>query len=428
MENTMNIRQTNRLSNATIFFLIVTGLGLIQSTVLGGLNFSIADVSLVALTLVMLMNPVAKLPVIELTFLALVFLSRTVISLVLPNWLAITDPSVLASILKFGLIIVYFVVGYLIGSQIRAVKLLILMFVSANLVIGVVGMMLIFTNSSSLLPGLFTSFRYKGLMNDPNYFSMLQVMCLPFVGLLWAKRPVFKVVATICLVMAAILSGSKSALLVLCLLAIIKAISGTWKMLRRGRWTQLMIVTLTLLIIVVVASLVAPQLTSVVHSLEEVNPSFARISTLFSGDNPLTANGSDRTEAWQNALTITTVTNGLGIGFHDYGVVASQLVGEMVIAHNTVLQLIVEWGIGFTFILICFLGYQLWTGWRSTEPLVKALTSALGICLIYSMSISLNNSRIFWIFLAIWLAQIATTKRINTRRMNNESFSNYGHS
>ncbi|KRO09343.1 O-antigen ligase family protein [Paucilactobacillus hokkaidonensis] len=427
MENSISLTKTNRLPSLQFVLVIITGIGLIQSTVLGGLNFSLADISLVLLALLMLSNADAKLPVVELTFLAVVFLSRTIISLILPSWLSIINPEVFASVLKFGLIIIYFVAGYLIGSRTRAIKLLLKMFVIANLIIGLVGIITICTNTISIVPGLFTSFRYKGLMNDPNYFSMLQIMCLPFIHLFWPHRPVVRGVITLCLVVAAILSGSKSALLVLCLLGIFKLVTGTWKLLKSGRIPQLTIIVLTILILITIGTLITPQLANVVHTLEAVNPSFARISTLFSGDNPLTSNGSDRTSAWKNALSITATMNGLGIGFHDYGIVANQLVGETVIAHNTILQLVVEWGISFTFIFICFMGYQFWRGWRSAQPLVRALTSAMAICIIYSMSISLNNSRIFWIFLAIWFAQIAATKS-TTRRMKNENFSNHGNS
>lgn len=215
-------------------------------------------------------------------------------------------------------------------------------------------------------------------------------------------------------------------MLVLCLFGLLKVVTGTWRLLRHGRFSQLTIIILSGLILITVGSLLATQLTALIQTLETVNPSFARISTLFSGDNPLTANGSDRTGAWTNALTITTSLNGWGIGFQDYGIVANQLVGEQIIAHNTILQLVVEWGIGLTFIFVCFVGYQFWRGWRAAQPWIRAVTTAMGICVIYSMSISLNNSRIFWIFLAIWLAQLAASKA-TTRGINNEDFNNDGH-
>lgn len=206
MENSLSQTQTHRLSAIQLALVIITGLGLIQSTVLGGLNFSIADVSLILLTLIMLSSSTAKLPIIELTFLALVFVSRTVISLILPAWLALINPEVFASILKMGLIIVYFVAGYLIGNRYQAVILLVRMFVIANLIIGIFGIVIIATNSMSLVPGLFISFRYKGLMNDPNYFSMLQIMSIPFVRLLWPNRsPLFKGTLIAGLVTAAVL-------------------------------------------------------------------------------------------------------------------------------------------------------------------------------------------------------------------------------
>lgn len=155
MENSLSQTQTHRLSAIQLALVIITGLGLIQSTVLGGLNFSIADVSLILLTLIMLSSSTAKLPIIELTFLALVFVSRTVISLILPAWLALINPEVFASILKMGLIIVYFVAGYLIGNRYQAVILLVRMFVIANLIIGIFGIVIIATNSMSLVPGRF---------------------------------------------------------------------------------------------------------------------------------------------------------------------------------------------------------------------------------------------------------------------------------
>lgn len=412
MAQTIPIMRQAELSRPRLILTVLTGIFMIQSVIIGGLNFSFADLGLVALLLVLFWDAESRLPLVELSFLAVIFISRTLITLVLPTWLEIMNPSVFVSILKLGLIMVYFVAGYLIGTRTGMLTVLLKTFLWANVVVGVVGMIVVVTNTSQWMPWLFTAFRLKGLMNDPNYFSMLQLMSLPLVGLFYQHWPVLKGLVVSCLTVAAILSGSKSALLVLCLYGVAMLVIWLARLMMQRRWLTLTLVVLSGLIMVNVAVLLATQLTGLIHALEQINPSFSRVSTVFSGDNPLTANGSDRTEAWTNALQITTITSGLGIGFHEYAVVAQQLLGDGVIAHNTVLQLLVEWGLGFTFIFICYVGYQLWRGWCSTSMRVRALTKAILICLMFSMSISLNNSRVFWVFFGIWCAQIYLTEQL----------------
>lgn len=409
MENTMQLQPTRSLSRLQLGLVIITGIGLIQSSIIGGLNFSIADLTLVLLMFAMMSRQDATIPVIEMTFLGIIFVSRTVISLILPTWQTILNPEIFDSVLKFGLIVVYFLTGYLIGGHREAIQTLVKGFVLANLVIGIVGIVVVTCHLNSLVPFMFSAYRFRGLMNDPNYFSMLQLMCIPFVGALWHHRPTLRLVLTTCFAVAAILSGSKSAMIVLCLYGGGVLVVKCWRALVAGRFSRLVVGMMLIAAAVLVGILLLPQITGLIHTLAVSNPSFERVATLFSGDNPLSDNGSGRTDAWYHALEITTLTSGLGIGFHNYAVVAGQLIGDPVIAHNTILQLLVEWGLGLTFIFVSYVGIQLVRSLGNPDRMARATTGAFLICLAFSMSISLNNSRIFWLFLALWLTQRGRT-------------------
>lgn len=402
------------LSKGQLGLVMLAGIGLIQSTIIGGLNFSIADPVLAFLLATLIIRRDAEIPVLEVMFLGSVFIIRTVISIALPAWLLILNPVMAGSMVKLTLVIIYFLTGYLIGQHVEALKSLVQVFVVANIIVGVIGIILMTWHLNSWAPFMFLAYRFRGLMNDPNYFALLQLMCLPFVSVLWSRRPAVKLILTTCLVVAALLSGSKSAMIVLCLYGVFKITIGFWRLWRHARFKQLIGWGLVISIVGLSGMLLLDQFAAFIQWFGTINPSFERVATLLSGDSPLSENGSGRTDAWLHAFTITNVTNGLGIGFHDYAIVAGQLIGDSVIAHNTVLQLLVEWGIIPTFVFICYLGYRLWQSIGTEDALLHATTMALLISFVFSMSISLNNSRIFWLFLAIWVAQLVKKKSIRS--------------
>jgi O-antigen ligase len=111
--------------------------------------------------------------------------------------------------------------------------------------------------------------------------------------------------------------------------------------------------------------------------------------------------GSYRIHAWENAFQIIKTSPFFGIGIGTYSDVANAVAGNKVIAHNTYLQLFAEWGIPLTLLLFVFILYLVMSSFLITRGAQSwhLFNEALVIFLIASMSISLNNARLFWISL-----------------------------
>ncbi|EPM6862633.1 hypothetical protein [Enterococcus hirae] len=88
----------------------------------------------------------------------------------------------------------------------------------------------------------------------------------------------------------------------------------------------------------------------------------------------------------------------MGIGFVDYSSVALSVSGSPTIAHNTFLQIAVEWGI-----VPAMMGMLLVFGQFVRKLLLKKWLLCLLILanIIFSFSISLQNSRLLWILVGL---------------------------
>jgi hypothetical protein len=391
--------------------LAFTGATLVQTTVIGGLNFSVADFSILLLAIYYLKQRRIYLPLGLWISFSLIFLLRSGVSLFyLPQLAPGASLSWLPSVIKYGSIALYGLVGYNIAVNHPAGwQTLLKWFLGANLVVGALGIILISLNLSHSVPLLFTAYRYRGLMNDPNYFSWLQLMSLPLVPL-WLHKAWQRWLCSTCLIIATLLSGSKSSFLAL--LVIVSCYLGYRLIKALPRFTihTLVITGLTLSVIGLGVYLGRAQLATWLGWVADSNESFTRLGSIFTSDNPLSNSGSGRTAAWTHAVGLLEQTNGLGIGFADYGALAERLFASPVIAHNTFLQIAVEWGLFFSCLFFGYFAWQLIRGLFSKVPLSRSLTLMLAIGLIYFLSISLNNSRVFWLFFAGWLVTLQQTQ------------------
>lgn len=387
--------------------LAFTGATLVQTTVIGGFNFSIADFSILLLALYYLKHRQIVLPLGLWIGFSLIFLLRSGVSLFyLPQLAPGASLAWLPSVIKYSSIALYGLVGYNIAvNQPAGWQTLLKWFLGANLLVGALGIVLISLNLSHSVPLLFTAYRYRGLMNDPNYFSWLQLMSLPLVPL-WLNKAWQRWLCNACLIIATLLSGSKSSFLALLIIVVCYLGYRLIKALPRLTAQTLVLAVLSLSVLGLSAYLGRTQLTTWVGWITQSNESFTRLGSLFTSDNPLSNSGSGRTAAWTHAVGLLAQTNGLGIGFADYGALAERLFASPVIAHNTFLQIAVEWGLFFSCLFFGYFAWQLGRGLLRQDPLSRSLTLMLAIGLIYFLSISLNNSRVFWLFFAGWLVTL----------------------
>ena len=86
----------------------------------------------------------------------------------------------------------------------------------------------------------------------------------------------------------------------------------------------------------------------------------------------------------------------IGIEFFNYAA----------IAHNTYLQLFAEWGIPLAIVFFIYVFNIIFNAYsKSKNEFEKVLSVSVGIMLFGSLAISLNNMRLFWLFLGFLVAR-----------------------
>jgi len=253
--------------------------------------------------------------------------------------------------------------------------------------------------------------RFSGLMNDPNYFSLIQLIA---VATLWHDADVARRIRDTALVILAasvLASGSKTGLLTLLILLVWRVFLTIFASPSQGRYVSpyravLVGVAICLPILVVVVMLDESIRMSMVAGLDRI-PTLSRLTPLLLDfETGIAADGSGRDSAWSNAIPIIGLFPLVGIGVGTYLGVAAELSDEPVLAHNTYLQIAAEWGLVLTGIFLVWVGILLL---RRPAPgadmsLLRSTRDAVLVLLIGSAGISLQNSRLLWLFIGMLLA------------------------
>lgn len=368
-----------------ILFLIL-GASLSFSKILLGLNVSISDAIILLVLLYLLSQHRLFFIKVELLMLSVIIYKLAVSLFIIPNILNVKSISA-NPIIKLAVVFLYFFIS--ICFEKGEILLVLKGFIYFNVIIGIIGILITFLNLELVFPFLMEYDRYIGLMNDPNYYSLIQVLSLAIVSSqpheFWHNRILIFV-----LIVSALLSGSKTSLLVLLIFLIFALIKYSIDLIKSRRFLRL----ITFLFIIVSSSwvmiLAQDFFINIINKIASMSFSLSRILTLFAG-NALNSGGSDRSIVWLKGLNVINKTYGFGIGFADYTEVA----------HNTYLQLIAEWGIifGGIFILLCLI--VMLKNLYSKRYLGFTIGLCLAIFYIYFFDLSLNNSKPFWLFLGL---------------------------
>lgn len=378
-----------------ILFLIL-GASLSFSKILLGLNVSISDAIILLVLLYLLSQHRLFFIKVELLMLSVIIYKLAVSLFIIPNILNVKSISA-NPIIKLAIVFLYFFIS--ICFEKGEILLVLKGFIYFNVIIGIIGILITFLNLESVFPFLIGGERYIGLMNDPNYYSLIQVLSLAIVSSqpheFWHNRILIFV-----LIVSALLSGSKTSLLVLLIFLIFALIKYSIDLIKSRRFLRL----ITFLFIIVSSSsvmiLAQDFFINIINKIASMSFSLSRILTLFAG-NALNSGGSNRSIVWLKALNVINKTYGFGIGFADYTEVTNSLSGFGLVAHNTYLQLIAEWGIifGGIFILLCLI--VMLKNLYSKRYLGFTIGLCLAIFYIYFFDLSLNNSKPFWFFLGL---------------------------
>ena len=212
--------------NSKYLTLLLIGLAVFiqQSSVIAGVNVSIADfiTLLILVYLLFFANHLLKANHF-LQFFIILYTYRMIITLCLlffDDLIFITVKEVLASTVKYAFVVIYFYLGTIIFKLGNSKKVIVTSYIISSVTIGLF-CIIAGLNKSPLLMKLlyFDEIRSKGLMNDPNYFAMTQIITL-VLAYKYIHNYIFKVLACGILLWSLTTTGSKTAFIILIVLAI----------------------------------------------------------------------------------------------------------------------------------------------------------------------------------------------------------------
>ena len=376
--------------------IILIGVFLTQSSVIGNINFSLADPLLIIYCIYLILNNRKWLDS-RIILLLSIFLSYLLILtlIITPLYWGITTPflNIITEVVKLILLFGYFFIGVYITRS-GEIKTLILSFTYTCLSIGLVGIFVNFIGGPLKSFFYFGEIRLKGLMNDPNYFAVLQLCALSVVSNLNINK-VSKYIYSLILLGSIFLTGSKTAFVCLVIFFIINIFKFFKKLNKYNIVVYFTIIIVSSVILYLLKDFNLPS---------TINDSLSRIfSLLNNSQNAISDAGSDRKLAWITGLKIIQESMFLGTGIGNYLSIAGTKFNVHILAHNTYLQIVAEWGIFLGLLILSYILIKslkmLFIGRLLTN---SYLLEFIVYFLIGSLSISLNNSRILWLVIG-WL-------------------------
>ncbi|AEB30094.1 hypothetical protein CAR_c14330 [Carnobacterium sp. 17-4] len=389
-----------------------------QSNVLFGINLSLSDFIVVGVLISLIMKQELELPLTHI----LVFSTFSIVILfyslfIIPNqYMIVANPlATLIDYTKLLVVFLYYTIGFNL-SRLKLTTFFLRGFVIGAVGIGFIGILISFVPIpylSSIM--LFGESRLIGFMNDPNFFAVIQCCALSILLRIKPLNSVIRIGAIGIILLSIISSGSKSAVILVFLYGGYFLIAKAVKLKRTTplRAGGSLILILGLLAIVPNILTYTDELMAII-----VNrfPIFSRVELLFTDfSSAVSDGGSGRAQVWETAMHIINSAPFLGIGLGNYIPIAEQFVHNPNVAHNTYLQLSAEWGIVLTVLFFIYVGSALFEARPSLlesnqeNQNRQIIRDILIIFLIASVSISLNNARIFWLVLGMSVFQTKYT-------------------
>ncbi|MER2109375.1 MAG: O-antigen ligase family protein [Desemzia incerta] len=396
-------------SSVLIVMTCFIGALLNQSDVLFGMNISLADFFIVlfigALINYNLFHISSTHILVFLLFSVVIFINAV---FVIPNLyqIPVYAGAVLTDYIKVVVSFLYFLVGYLIAKN-GLSQTLFKWFAIAAVLLGGLGIIFSLVPIPQMVDLLFyEQVRLKGLMNDPNYFSVIQCAAIAILLRYKSLPRLFKIGSISILILSIFSSGSKTGFLTLgCLL-----VFWMFNTFLEGKIEVKKLIFNLICLFVVFFFLPNIQviLSSFLEMISDKFPVFSRVELLLTDfDQAVTANGSGREEQWIIAMDLIQEFPLLGVGnTANYLTVVQGMSPMGNLAHNTYLQMAGEWGLPVTLFMIYYITRVFFVPVSKGKNKQVHLTTKemLVAFLVSSLSLSFNNSRIFWLLLgmAIW--------------------------
>lgn len=395
----INNRTRDRESIITLSLFFMSTL-LHQSSVIFGVNLSLADIFCCTILILLIIKKQLFMPITPMLyfiFLSLIVLITTIYYV--PNkFMYYPDLfRVMSEYIKLIAIFTYFIIGYNL-SKINQIEKIVKWYSIIGIFLGLIAILFTVFNIgifSSVL--FFGDMRFRGLMNDPNYFSVLQVTSLVYFSRIKEIKVRYKFLAILITVLSVITSGSKTGIITLSFYLAIRIVEYIFNQKKKIKtiFSQVFFI-LTLPIIIIMFPKFELDIVSSI-------PSFARIQLLFTDFNAaLSEDGSGRELTLKAALDLIQESPFIGVGISTYTNITSMKYSVDNLAHNTFLQLAAEWGIPLTVALFIFIFLNLLKAKTlsiSNPEIAMILRDIIIILLVGSLAISLNNARVLWLFL-----------------------------
>lgn len=390
-----------------IFFIILTSIFLNHSNRNYGMNISLADIFIVISVLSLIIKKEFVLPVYTTMFFILLSIFSMMTSVLYTPTrfnLNISHTSIMKDYIKLVVSFLFLLFGYNI-SRIKMLKTSIKWYSVGAFLISLFGLILTILNIDIFKNLMYyADSRFRGLMIDPNYYSVIQ--CTTLVYFLRNKniKTFKKVVIYIFNIIFIVMSGSKTGMLTL----LIYSIFLLFEYLLVFRKTSYKAI-LTFIILIILLIISYPVLLNLINIIlkktSQVLPIFNRVELLFKDfSSAIMESGSGRDTTWRSATEIIRISPIFGVGIGTYIEVNRSIFGSSSVAHNTFLQIYAEWGgvlatafFGYIFILLANITFR--SKNFKYNSIILILRDILIILLIGSFAISLNNARMFWMFL-----------------------------
>lgn len=400
--------EIGRKEKTEFLFAGFLGFLLNQSNVLFGFNLSLADFVLMLFVIYLFSHHRLHFSIPFLYTIGVFSIVTLINSLfIVPRQfeLAAEGGTIIGAYIKLAVIILYFVIGSHLSQWGLTQKLYKGLAIGAS-VIGIFSVILSIIRIPILYNMMFYGdVRFIGLMNDPNYFSVVQVIAFAYFMRFPLQSKGLTLFFRIVLLISIVSSGSKTGFLTagayLVLFLIHTLIENKINLSRMFGLFFFMIVILLFLPYLV------EFMGKLMTTLVEHFPIFSRVEMLWENfDEAVSGGGSTRELQWKTAIELIGKAPILGIGIGgNYGQLAYSINGDGNIAHNTYLQMAAEWGTVFTGFILLYIAKLFFAPHRYSNPkttqLVLLTREMVFIFLVSSLSISFNNSRLFFLLLGI---------------------------
>lgn len=406
-----------------LVLIILLSFFLHQSIRTGIGNLSIADFILIIIYIYMFVNQQIYLKkkhaIIVIFFICFItFVSVFYTPIVFK--ISLNSGKFVTEIIKLLILIAFFFIGVRL-AELGLIHKLLTVYSYSGFILSVIGITVVLFNIPIYNEILFKyGSRFNGLMNDPNYFAILQITTLPYFIKKNYDNILFKIFIISIIIFSVILSGSKTGLLTLGIFLLIifieRNIISKKKISKNKVGKNILLIGIYLYNLFLLIS----NLPVVFNWLNFHFPSTIRVTTLFTDfDMAVSSGGSSRDLAWSVGNGIVKLSPIIGVGIGNYSTIGNKYFGAGVIAHNTYIQLAAEWGLPLTLIFfgsIVLLIAAIIKN-KNKSLYLSILKDILIIFLVGSIGISLNNARFFWLALGGASALYnSTSKRCNLKK------------